>query len=226
MSGTATPDRFMTTSTVAGRTVGFSAVAGEVVAVERWTETQVSTASGSVQVFGNTVAVSPPQVWATAVGRKAIWIRTASDELQIPVPENTQVRQGHRVHAVVSTGVDYGRSQWAAIVNHDTSRWMQVDVYPPSGFYDPFTGFVMAFGGSAGGAPGQAIMWLYVVVVCGLFVLVGRSWWSLVWGFPIGVVMACIQMVVGGFQAKSGMREYAAAVRAACDSVSASVREG
>ena len=83
----------------------------------------------------------------------------------------------------------------------------------------------MAFGGSAGGAPGQAIMWLYVVTVCGLFVLVGRSWWSLVWGFPIGVVMAIIQLVVGGFQAKSGMREYAAAVRAACDSVFASVRE-
>ena len=138
--------RFMLTRDVVGRSVGFAAIRGEVVAVERWTETRVSTAGGSVFVHGNQVSVNPPKVWATAVGRKAIWLKSDTNEMQVPVPEDLQVRQGHRIQAVIATGVDNGASQWAANVNHDTRRWTQMDRFPPSGCYDPWTSFVMGFG--------------------------------------------------------------------------------
>lgn len=218
MSGTQASNRFSSTSTVAGRAVGFSAVSGEVVAVERWTETQVSTASGSVHVFGNNVAVNPPKVWATAVGRKAVWIRTAADELQIPVPENTQVRQGHRVHAVLATGLDADRSQWAAIVNHNTNRWIQVDRLPPSGCFDPWTGFVMGLTGNSGN-PAPGAFWLYGIIATVFTFTVGRSIGSVFLGAVIGIVVGTLHCVFAGFYGKQVVREYAAAVKAACDGV-------
>jgi hypothetical protein len=225
MSAIGTSDRFMLTRSVVGKPVGFAAVEGEVVSVERWTETQVSTANGSVHVYGNQVSVNPPKVWAKAVGRKAIWIKTADDEVQVPVPEDLHVRQGHRVQAVISTGLDNGASQWAAIVNCDTNRWTQVDEFPPSGCYDPWTGVVMGFGQAMGHNPANAIMWLYMVVVSGLFVLIGQSWWSLVWGFPIGIAAGLTHAIVGAVQAKTAASSYAVAVKDACDGVFASIRQ-
>ena len=81
MSEVAHDDQFMLTHLVAGKRVGFAAVEGEIVAVERWTETQTSSAPGSVHVHGNQVTVVAPRVWANAVARKALWIKTEADEL-------------------------------------------------------------------------------------------------------------------------------------------------
>ena len=212
-------DRFMLTRDVAGRTVGFATVTGEVVAVERWTEAQVSTANGSVHVHGNQVSVNPPKVWATAVGRKAIWIRSDADEMQVPVPEDLQVRQGHKVQVVISTGVANGASQWAAVVNHDTSRWTQIDRFPPSGCYDPWTSFVMGFGQAGGADPALRIMCLYGVVLVGLFALLGHSWASFLWGGFIGLGVGFVHSLVGIFQSKAAVTDYAEAVEAACEQV-------
>lgn len=208
----------MLTRDVVGRTVGFATVTGEVVAVERWTETRVSSANGSVHVYGNQVSVNPPKVWATAVGRKAIWLKTDADEVQLSVPESLQVRQGHKVQAVISTGVANGTSQWAAIVNRDTNRWTQIDRFPPSGCYDPWTSFVMGFGQGVGNLA-TGIMCLYGVVLAGLFTLLGQSWASLLWGGFIGLGVGFVHSLVGIFQSKAAVTGYAAAVEAACDQV-------
>ena len=216
MSEIANTGRFMLTQDVVGRTVGFAAVRGEVVTIERWTETQVSTAGGSVHVHGNQVSVNPPKVWATTVGRKAIWLKIDADELQVPVPEDLQVRQGHRVQAVIATGVDNGSSQWAAIVNRDTNRWTQLDRFPPSGCYDPWTSVVMGFGQGVGNLA-MGIMCLYGVMLAGLFTLLGHSWASLPWGGFIGLGADFVHSLVGIFQSKAAVTDYAAAVKATCD---------
>ncbi len=218
MSEAKASSRFMLTRAVVGRMVGFATVRGEVVAIERWTETQVSTAAGSVQVHGNQVFVSPPKVWTTAVGRKAIWIRSGADEVQIPVPENLQVRQGHHVQAVIATGLGNGASQWAAVVNHDINRWTQVDRFPPSGCYDPWTSFVMGFGQGVGDLT-MGIMCLYAAILGVGFTLIGQSWASLLWGGFIGLGAGFVHSLVGIFQSKAAATEYAAAVKAACDQV-------
>jgi hypothetical protein len=208
--------RFMLTRDVEGKTVGFAAVRGEVVNIERWTETRVSTAGGSVHVHGNQVSVSPPKVWATAVGRKAIWVRSSADEVQVPVPEDLQVRQGHRVQAVIATGVDNGASQWAAIVNHDTNRWTQVDRSPPSGCYDPWTSVVMGFGQGMGNVA-MGIMCLYAAILGAVFTLIGQSGMSLVWGVFLGLGAGFVHSLVGIFQSKAAVTAYSSAVKAACD---------
>ena len=219
MSEIAGVDRFMLTRDVVGRTVGFATVTGEVVAVERWTETRVSTAGGSVHVYGNQVSVNPPKVWATAVGRKAIWLKTDADEMEVSVPESFQVRQGHKVQVVISTAIDNGASQWAAIVNRDTNRWTQIDRFPPSGCYDPWTSFVMAFGQAGRTNPALRIMCLYGVVLAGLFALLGHSWASFLWGVFVGLGVGFVHSLVGIFQSKAAATSYGAAVKAACDQV-------
>ncbi len=219
MSEVAGSDRFMLTRDVSGKPVGFAAVKGKVVAVDRWTETRVGSAGGSVVVSGNHVSVAPPRVWATATARKAVWIKTDADEIQVPVSDILQVRQGHSVSAVVATGIDNGQSQWAAIVNHDTGRWTQVDRFPPCGSYDPFTSVIMAFG--QGGEVAVRIMVLYGVVLGGLFALLGQSWMSLVWGGLIGMGAGFVHSLVGIFQSRASVTQYAAAVKAACERVSA-----
>ena len=218
MSESEPSDRFMLTRDVGGKPVGFAAVRGEVVAVERWTETQVSTANGSVHVHGNQVSVHPPKVWATAVGRKVIWIRTASDEVQVPVPEDLQVRQGHRVQAVISTGLENGASQWAAIVNHDTKRWTQVDRFPPSGCYDPWTSFVMGFGQGTGNLA-MGIMGLYAFALGVLFLLLGQTSGSLLTGLFLGIGVGFVHTLVGHWQSGAARKQYGQAVKAACDRV-------
>ena len=218
MSEVTSSSRFVLTCDVAGKPVGFAAVEGEVISVERWTETHVGSAAGSVFVSGNQVAVAPPRVWATATARKAVWIKTDADEVQVPVPDSLQVRQGHSVSAIVATGIDNGQSQWAAIVNHDTGRWTQVDRFPPCGSYDPFTSVVMAFG--QGGEVAVRIMVLYGVVLGGLFALLGQSWMSLVWGGFLGMGAGFVHSLVGMFQSQASVTQYSAAVKAACVQVS------
>ncbi len=215
----ADPKQFMMTRDVVGKPVGFAAVEGKVLSVERWTETQVGSAAGSVFVSGNQIAVAPPRVWATVTARKAVWIKTDAEEIKVPVPESLQVRQGHSVRAVVATGIDNGQSQWAAIVNHDTDRWTQIDRFPPCGSYDPFTSVVMAFG--QGGEMAVRIMVLYGAPLGGLFALLGQSWMSLVWGGLLGMGAGFIHAMVGIFQSRAAVTQYAAAVKAACDQVSA-----
>ena len=217
MSETAGSNRFLLTLDVVGKPVGFAAVKGEVVAVERWTETHVGSAAGSVFVSGNQVAVAPPRVWATAIARKAVWIKTDADEIQVPVPDSLQVRQGHMVSAIVATGVNNGESQWAAVVNRDTNRWTQIDRFPPCGSYDPFTSVIMAL--CQGGEVAVRIMALYGVVSGGSFALLGQSWMSLVWGGFIGMGAGFVHSMVGIFQSRASVGQYAAAVKAACDKV-------
>ncbi len=209
-------DRFLFVTEVAGRKVGFSAVAGEVVAVERWTETQVSSAPGSVRVYGDQVTVSPPKIWASAVGRKAVWLRTASDELQIRVPADLAVRQGHRVHAVISTGMDRRDSQWAAIVNHGTNRWTQVDLFPPCRCYDPWTSFVMGFGQGFGNLA-VGVMGLYGVGLgCACFYL-ERTGTALLTGLVLGLAVGVAHTFIGLRQSGNATRQYGKAMKTACD---------
>ena len=208
----------MLVSTIVGRPVGFSAVAGEVVAVERWTETRVGSAGGSVHVHGNNVAVVPPKVWATATARKALWIRTADDEIQVPVPDGMQVRQGHRVHAVIATGVNRGGSQWAAVANHDTNRWAQVGRFPPTGAYDPWTSFVMGFGQGVGNLT-VGIMGLYGFCLGMLFLFHGRSGEAFVSGLFLGMGVGFVHAVLGMWQSGVATKQYGKAVKAVCDQV-------
>ncbi len=215
MSEVAASSRFMLTRDVVGKSVGFSAVEGTVVSIERWTETHVGSAAGAVFVSGNQISVAPPRVWATATARKAVWVKTDSDEIHVPVPESLPVRQGHRVVAVVATGVNNGESQWAALVNHDTSRWTQIDRFPPCGSYDPFTSVIMAFG--QGGEVAVRIMVLYGVVLGGLFALLGQSWMSFVWGGLLGMGVGFVHALIGIFESKAAVTGHAAAVKAACD---------
>ncbi len=217
MSGATETTRFTSTRQVVGKPVGFAVVDGEVVSVERWTETRVGSTGGSVIVSGNQISVAPPRVWASAHARKAVWVKTATDEFQVPVPDGLQVRQGHSVGALVATGVDNGQSQWAALVNRTTGRWVQLDSFPPCGSYDPFTSVIMAFG--QGGEVAVRVMVLYGVLLGGTFALLGQSWMSLVWGGLIGMVAGFVHSMVGIFQSKASVAQYAAAVKAACDEV-------
>lgn len=218
MSEVAPDDRFTLTHLVARKRVGFAAVQGEVVAIERWTETQTSSAPGSVHIYGNQVTVVPPKVWATAVGRKALWIKTEADEIQVPVPESLQVRQGHRVHAVVSTGPGRNGSQWAAIVNHDTSRWTQVDRYPPCDILGVWSSIVVGFGQGTGNVFGGA-MGLYGFLFGVAFACVGQSGSAFVTGLIIGMGVGFTHGLVVRSQADAAVAEYLAGVTAACDQV-------
>lgn len=148
---------------------GFWSVPGEVIAVDRWTETQVSSSSGRVLISGQHVSVTPPKVWTDAIARKAVWIRTADSEFEMPVPDGVSVRAGHRVHAVASTVVGKEAGQWSALVNHDTGHWNQVDRFPPGGCYGWWTNFVMSFGQGFGNV-GLGVVLLYAIPLAILIV--------------------------------------------------------
>lgn len=218
MSEVAPDSRFMLTRLVARKPVGFAAVQGEVVAVERWTETQTSSSPGSVHIYGNLVTVVPPKTWATAVARKALWIKTDADEVQVPVPESLQVRQGHRVHAVISTGPGRSGSQWAAIVNHDTNRWTQIDQYPPCDILGVWSSIVVGFGQGTGNVFLGA-MGLYGFLLGCAFGLLFQSGAAFLTGLLIGLGVGLMHALIGLSQAKAAVAEYLAGVKAACDQV-------
>lgn len=206
---------YLLTRRVAGSATGFCAFPGEVVAVERWTETRVSSANGNVLVSGHHVSVTPPKVWADTMARKAVWIRTADSEFEMAVPEGTPVRTGHRVHAVASTVVGRQAGQRSALVNHDTGRWNQVDRFPTGGCYGAWTDFVMGFGQGTGNF-GMGVTLLYAVPGAILFGLVGASWAGLLLGFAVGWVIGFCHALLGAMQARDAVHQQKQAVRKAC----------
>lgn len=219
MSGIPSEERFTLVRQVAGNRIGFWSVPGEVVAVDRWTETKVSSSHGSVSIIGNNVAVSVPRVWASAVARKAIWIKTDATELQIPVPEDFAIRTGHRVDAVAASLTDGKSGQWSAIVNHDTGRWCQVDRVPPGGAYDWWTNFVVGFGQGFGNLFVGAMI-LYAVPFTLIFGVMLHSGWSgLLTGMFFGAALGFTHAVVGVFMSRGAITDYSAAVKVACDGV-------
>ena len=129
----------------------------------------------------------------------------------MPVPESLQVRQGHRVHAVISTGPD--RSQWAAIVNHDTSRWTQIDHYPPCNVVGAWTSGVIAVGRST------ANVLPYGLLFGVAFACVGQSLSTFVTGLIVGLGVGFMHALLVRSQVDAAVAEYLAGVNAACDQV-------
>lgn len=218
MSETVDHGRFSLVRDVVGNRIGFWSVSGEVVAVDRWTETTVSSSNGAVSTFGNHVTVTPPRVWASTVNRKAVWIRTASSEFQVPVPEGLAVRSGHRVHVVAASLTTAVTGQWSAIVNHDTGRWCQVDQVPPGRVYDAWTSFVMGFGQGTGNLA-FGIMCLYAALLSVTFGLLAHLWSVFLVGVFTGLGVGFVHALVGLRMSNRALSSYAAAVKDACNQV-------
>lgn len=103
-------------------------------AFRRWRETHTSTTGGQVQVLGDTITVTPLQMDVRTTARKAVWLKSKDCAVRILLPESLQVRQEHRRHVVISTDTRTRGNQWAALVNHDTEYWNQVDNFRHSRF--------------------------------------------------------------------------------------------
>lgn len=111
---------------VAEQEVRFSLVHGEVVSVDRLTDTHFETTPGSVMAFGNVVNVTSPTVSAYSKASKRVWVRKEDGtELSIAAPDSVETRAGHNVALMVVSGMHLGKPvhQWCAIVNHTTQRW-------------------------------------------------------------------------------------------------------
>lgn len=127
-------DPNLPSGTVLEQEVRFSLVPGEVVSVDRLTDTHFETRSGSVMAFGNVVSVTAPTVTAHTRASKNLWVRQENGtELSIAVHDDVQARAGHEVALLVATGARCRilRHQWCAVVNYTTGRWDRIDQLPP-----------------------------------------------------------------------------------------------
>lgn len=122
---------------VLGQEVKFSPVFGEVVGVDRQTDTHFETTPGSVVAFGNVVSVTAPTISAHTQSSKCVWVRQENGtELSIAVPDNVQARPGQKVALLITTGTQSSKvkRQWCAIVNYTTGHWDKIDQHPPTDF--------------------------------------------------------------------------------------------
>lgn len=137
-------DSILPSGTVAEQEVRFSLIPGEVVGVDRQTDTHFETTSGSVVAFGNVVSVTAPSVTASSTASKRVWVRRKDGtELSIAAPDSVQARAGHKVAVMLASGMQAGvpKHQWCAIVNYTTGHWNQVDRHPPVHVYNAWTNF-------------------------------------------------------------------------------------
>lgn len=150
---------------VSGQEVRFSSVDGEVVGVDRQTDTQFQTTSGSVVAFGTVVNVTAPTVTAYSQASKLVWIRRDDGtEMSVVAPDSFEGRAGHRVTVLLASGGQHGTDvhQWCAVVNHTTRLWNQVDQLLPVRIYGWWTAFWNVFittAGSAGFTFGVVVLW-------------------------------------------------------------------
>ena len=202
-----------------GRVITFKAMTAEVLSIDRWTDTFLSTAPGSVHVVGSGMVVHPPRVWASTFGRQAVWLRMADREVRVAVPADLAIRAGQTVQAIVAREAAGADAQWAAIVNHGTGTWTQIDHYPPGGRFGFCTKVLQLVGGLVG-VPGAGILIVYIslwLIVC-LCLFTGS-------GFIGNFFMATVAGIMTGFGHMmlalpiSAVRshQYAAGVRRACE---------
>lgn len=207
-------------------TVEFSKLAGEVVGVDRWTESHVESSSGSVAVFGRSVHVTPPAITAWSEAKQRLWVRLSDGkELSVPVGASVEARVGHAVELVLATGKLKGdKSQWCAVWNKTATKWWQIDRFPPCRIYDAWTSFWLGlFQGLSQASP-------FVALVCILALMTGlisipvwllggfhRSWPNsagdtLMLVFIGSGVLSVGTIFRGGFQSRRAEKRYKKAI--------------
>lgn len=210
---------------VSGQEVRFFSVDGEVVGVDRQTDTQFQTTSGSVVAFGTVVNVTAPTVTAYSQASKLVWIRKDDGtEMSVVAPDSFGGRAGHRVTVLLASGGQHGADvhQWCAIVNHTTRLWSQVDQLPPVRIHGWWTAFWDGFistAGSAGFTFGIVVLWAALFSAgVGLSSQVSMPMFMACGVVAFFVVMGSVSSGVD--QVKRAKADYARAVKRAVEAVS------
>lgn len=145
--------------------IRFSSVDGEVVGVDRMTDTHFETTAGSVVAFGTVVNVTAPAITAYSQASKRFWIRREDGtEMCVAAPDVVEARVGHKVTVLLASGKVKGEAkhQWCAIVNHSTRHWEQIDQFPPMrihGAWTAFWGWLNSIPGNVGFTFGLFVLW-------------------------------------------------------------------
>lgn len=159
-------DPTLPSGTVSEQEVRFSIVPGEVVGVDRQTDTRFETTSGSVVAFGNVVNVTAPSITASSKASKRVWVRREDGtELSIVAPDSVEARAGHKVAVVLATGMQLGKPkhQWCAIVNYTTRHWNQLDRHPPIHVYNRWNDFWIV--NAKQGGPALMLFFIFLIWV-------------------------------------------------------------
>lgn len=202
--------------------VRFSLVSGEVVGVDRQTDTHFETTPGSVMAFGNVVSVTAPSISARSHASKRVWVRKEDGtEMSIAAPDNLEARAGHKVAVLLASGMQQGapKHQWCAIVNYTTGHWNQVDQYPPVNVVSGWLGFwvgIVFYGGPPVLGVMLVVTWIAVWLVrWSLFG--GEDFAALVTNFLIACLICLGSTFIGVGRANEAKETYARRIKSAAE---------
>lgn len=148
--------------------ISFWSFEGDIVRVDQWTETQISS-SGGVVMDGSTV--SPPRIRGSTKLRQRIWLRR-QDGTEVPLAgdESVAVAPGHRIAVVVAKNDKTGKQIIQALVNY--TALAAFDLSQPGELSAVEHGGMRRWVSSGGG---PLIWWPATAIVCGILNAIVRN---------------------------------------------------